>query len=101
MAEKAGPLTKAQLIAEISEKLGMSKKEVVAFFDLLVETAFRETKKKGEFTLPGLGKLVKVHRKARQGRNPATGETIQIPAKTVVKFKIAKACKDCVLKNGA
>jgi DNA-binding protein HU-beta len=92
-------MTKAQLFSEVAEKLGMTKKEVGAFFDLLTETAFRETKKRGEFTLPGFGKLVKVNRKARMGRNPATGETIQIPAKTVVKFRISKACKDAVLAN--
>ena len=97
MPELTKPMSKAQLISEMAEKLGMTKKEVVTFFDLLTDTAFKETKKKGEFTLPGLGKLVKVHRKARMGRNPATGEAIKIPPKTVVKFRIAKACKDAVL----
>jgi DNA-binding protein HU-beta len=97
MADKASPMTKSQLIAELADKTGMAKKEVVAFMDLLTQIAFKETKKKGEFILPGLGKLVKVHRKARMGRNPATGETIKIAAKTVCKFKVAKACKDAVL----
>jgi DNA-binding protein HU-beta len=97
MADKASPMTKSQLIAELADKTGMAKKEVVAFMDLLAETAWKETKKKGEFVMPGLGKLVKVHRKARMGRNPATGETIKIAAKTVCKFKVAKACKDAVL----
>jgi DNA-binding protein HU-beta len=95
--KKASPMTKSQLISELAEKTGMAKKEVVAFMDLLAETACKETKKKGEFTVPGLGKLVKVHRKARMGRNPATGETIKIGAKTVCKFRVAKACKDAVL----
>lgn len=65
--------------------------------DNLVEMAYREVKANGEFVVPGLGKLVKVNRKAREGRNPATGETIQIPAKTVVKFRVSKAAKDAVL----
>ncbi|HEX9933919.1 MAG TPA: HU family DNA-binding protein [bacterium] len=94
---KKPQMTKSQLISEMADKLGMTKKDVGNFFDLMAETAFRETKKRGEFTLPGFGKLVKVNRKARMGRNPATGETIKIPAKTVVKFRIAKACKDAVL----
>lgn len=95
MADKV--MTKSQLISDLSDKLGMTKKDVGAFLDLLVNTACKETKKRGEFTLPGLGKLVKAHRKARMGRNPATGETIKIAAKTVLKFRIAKACKDAVL----
>jgi DNA-binding protein HU-beta len=65
--------------------------------DAVVELAYAETKKSGEFTLPGLGKLQKKKRDARTGRNPATGETIQIPAKTVVKFRLAKAAKDAIL----
>jgi DNA-binding protein HU-beta len=97
MADKAKPMTKQQLVSEMADKLGVSKKDVGTYFDLLAETAFKETKRKGEFTLPGFGKLVKVHRKARMGRNPATGETIKIKAKTVVKFRVAKAVKDAVL----
>ncbi len=97
MAEKTGPMTKSQLVSEIADKLGMTKKDVAGFFDLLADIAFKETKKKGQFVLPGFGKLVKAHRKARMGRNPATGETIKIAAKTVVKFRIAKAAKDAVL----
>ena len=65
--------------------------------DSLTTIAYRETKKKGSFTLPGMGKLVLVKRKARMGRNPATGETIKIKAKTVVKFRVAKACKDTII----
>jgi DNA-binding protein HU-beta len=95
--KKVKPMTKQQLVSEMADKLGVSKKDVGTYFDLLAETAFKETKRKGEFTLPGFGKLVKVHRKARMGRNPATGETIKIKAKTVVKFRVAKAVKDAVL----
>jgi DNA-binding protein HU-beta len=97
MADKVKPMTKQQLVSEMADKLGVSKKDVGTYFDLLAETAFKETKRKGEFTLPGFGKLVKSHRKARMGRNPATGETIKIKAKTVVKFRVAKACKDAIL----
>ncbi len=90
-------MTKSQLMAHLAEKSGMSKKEVQDFMDLMAEVAYEEVKNSGEFTIPGIGKLVKKHRAARQGRNPATGETIQIPAKTVVKFRVAKAAKDAVL----
>lgn len=90
-------MTKSAIMQALAEKNGMSKKEVVSFMDNLVELAYSEVKNSGEFVLPGFGKLVKVDRKAREGRNPATGETIQIPAKTVVKFRVAKAAKDAVL----
>lgn len=90
-------MTKSQMLQALAEKTGHSKKEVVAFVDALVSMAYSEVKKGGEFVIPGIGKLVKVHRNARMGRNPATGEQIQIPAKTVVKFRVAKAAKDSVL----
>lgn len=90
-------LTKSQLMDKLATASGMSKKDVVNFMDILTQTAYSEVKTNGEFTLPGIGKLVKKHRAARQGRNPATGETIQIPAKTVCKFRVAKAAKDAVL----
>jgi DNA-binding protein HU-beta len=97
MADKVKPMTKQQLVSEMADKIGVSKKDVGTFFDFLSEVALKETKRKGEFTLPGFGKLVKVHRKARLGRNPATGETIKIKAKTVVKFRVTKAWKDAIL----
>jgi len=97
MAKEAKPMTKAQLVGELSEKLEMTKKEVTAFFDTLNDIAYKETKKKGSFTLPGIGKLVLQKRKARKGRNPLTGEEIKIKAKTVVKFRIAKVCKDTII----
>jgi len=90
-------MTKSALYAELAEKSGKSRKEVGEFVDALVEIAYREAKSNGEFTLPGLGKLVKKHRDARMGRNPATGESIQIPAKTVLKFRVAKAAKEAIL----
>ena len=92
-------MSKTQLTQALAEASGGNKKDAAAFLDNLVDIAYRETKKNGEFTLPGIGKLVKAHRKARQGRNPATGETIKIAAKTVMKFRVAKAAKDSILGN--
>jgi len=93
----AKPMNKSQLLQHLAEKTGKSRKEVAEMLDLIVETAYSEAKKNGEFTLPGLGKLQKKSRAARMGRNPATGEQISIPAKTVVKFRVAKAAKDAIL----
>lgn len=90
-------MTKTQLLDVLSKETGMSKKDLGGFFDTLATLAYKETKKNGEFVLPGFGKVVKVARKARMGRNPATGATIKIPAKTVVKFRLAKAAKDGIL----
>jgi DNA-binding protein HU-beta len=90
-------MTKSQILQALADKTGMSKKDVSTFMDSMTDLAYAEVKKSGEFAIPGVGKLVKVHRNARMGRNPATGEEIQIPAKTVVKFRVAKAAKDAVL----
>jgi len=90
-------ITKSQIAAHISEKSGLTKKTAAQILDDLATLAYKEAKKSGEFTLPGIGKLVLSRRKARKGRNPATGELIRIPAKRVVKFRVAKACKDSVL----
>ena len=90
-------MSKTQLTSELAEATGTSKKVANQFLDSLGQIAYREVKKNGELTVPGLGKLVKQQRKARMGRNPATGAAISIPAKTVVKFRIAKAAKDAVL----
>ncbi len=90
-------MTKSQLMAALSEKSGLAKKQVVSFMEMLSTMAYKEVKSSGEFVLPGFGKLVKIQRKARTGRNPLTGAEIQIPAKTVVKFKVAKAVKDAIL----
>jgi DNA-binding protein HU-beta len=89
-------LTKSQLVRFIAEKMEVTNKQSAAFLELLADTAVKETKKSGEFTLPGIGKLVKAERKARLGRNPQTGETIKIKAKTVVKFRVAKVAKDTI-----
>jgi DNA-binding protein HU-beta len=93
--EKA--LTKAQVAAHLAEKFALNKRQAAEVIDEIAQLAYTETKKKGEFTIPGIGKLVKQKRNARTGRNPATGETIKIPAKTIVKFRVAKAAKDAVL----
>ena len=85
------------MLQALADKTGMAKKDVVSFMETLTEMALSEVKGNGEFTLPGIGKLVKKNRAARMGRNPATGESISIPAKTVVKFRVAKACKESVL----
>lgn len=90
-------MTKSEVLQALAERLGKTKKEVSEFMDEMVKLACTETKKSGEFTIPGLGKLQKKHRAAREGRNPATGESIHIPAKTVVKFRVAKAAKDTIL----
>ena len=89
-------MTKTQLVRHMAEKLEITSKQAGNFFQTLAETAVKETKKNGEFTIPGLGKLVKAERKARIGRNPQTGEAIKIKAKTVVKFRVAKAAKDTI-----
>ena len=81
----------------LAEKTGLAKKDVVGFMEALTDMAYSEVKKGGVFVLPGFGRMVKVNRKARTGINPATGEKIQIPAKTVVKFRLAKAAKEAVL----
>lgn len=90
-------MTKSQMLAVLAEKAEVSKKQAAALIDAMVELAYVEVKKSGVFAIAGLGKLVKVNRKARMGRNPATGATIKIPAKTVVKFRVAKAAKEAVL----
>jgi DNA-binding protein HU-beta len=90
-------MTKAQIMSALAEKTGMKKSEVVGMMDVMTAMAYGEVKKSGEFVLPGFGKMVKVQRKERMGRNPATGESIKIPAKTVVKFRLSKAAKEAVL----
>lgn len=90
-------MTKSQTLEAIISMTGLNKKDVSAVLDALAAVGFEAAKVDGEFVVPHFGKLVKVDRKARIGRNPATGQTINIPAKTVLKFRIAKAVKDAVL----
>lgn len=94
---KGSPKTKAQILAAIADGAEISKKQAKAAYDTLLAIAYAGAKAKTGILLPGLGKLIKVQRKARTGRNPATGATIKIPAKTVAKFRLAKVCKDAVL----
>ena len=89
-------MTKMQVIRSMAEQMQVAPKQITAFFDLLIETATTQTRKTGEFTVPGLGKLVKAQRAARMGRNPATGEPLKIAAKTTVKLRLAKTIKDAV-----
>jgi DNA-binding protein HU-beta len=91
----AKALSKSAIAAAVAEKAGISKKQGAEILDFLAELAYKNAK--NTFTFPGVGKLVLVNRKARQGRNPKTGEVIQIPAKKVVKFRVAKAAKDAIL----
>ncbi|MBT3294899.1 MAG: HU family DNA-binding protein [Verrucomicrobia bacterium] len=91
----AKALTKTQIIAKLADQNELTKKQAKEFLESLAALAYKGAK--DGFTIPGIGKLVKVRRKARMGRNPATGESIKIPAKTVLKFRIAKAAKDAVL----
>ena len=90
-------MTKSQFIGALGEKTGLSKKEVISYMENLTDLVYSECKTNGEITLPGLGKMVKKDRAARMGRNSATGESIHIAAKTVLKFRIAKAAKDAIL----
>lgn len=99
----ANPMSKSKIIAHIADKVGtkdkpISKKQAAAFFDELFNLAVKESRSAGKFVIPGIGRAVKAHRKARMGRNPATGEPIQIKAKTVVRLRPAKAFKEAVLK---
>ena len=88
-------MTKSQIVKHLSDKTGVARKVAAQFLEELMKLAYKEAK--NTFTLPGLGKLVLVNRAARMGRNPATGETIQIPAKRVVKFRVAKQAKEAIL----
>ncbi len=90
-------MTQTQLVRSLAEKLEANNKTARAFLDELAALAISEVKKNGVFVLPGLGRLVRQDRKARTGRNPATGESIKIPAKKVVKFRVAKAAKDAIV----
>lgn len=91
------PLTKSQLSNSLAERAGITKATARTVIDAMASIACEEVKGKGEFTIPGIGKLVISNRSARMGRNPATGEVISIPARKVLKFRVAKACKDSVL----
>ncbi|MBM3811688.1 MAG: HU family DNA-binding protein [Acidimicrobiia bacterium] len=95
MADKR--MTQSQLVKKIAESAGVANKVAKAILENYAAIAVAETKKNGVFVLPGIGRLVRVDRKARMGRNPATGQPIKIPAKKVVKFRVAKAVKDAIV----
>ena len=90
-------MTKSQIVAHLADKNGLQKRQAAALLEELAALAEKETKSTGQFVVPGLGKAVKAQRKARKGRNPQTGAEIKIPARTVVKFRLAKAFKDAVV----
>ena len=92
---QAKKMSKSAIAGALAEKVGITRKQSALFLEELATLAYKEAK--NSFPLPGLGKLVLVQRKARMGRNPATGEAIKIPAKKVVKFRVAKACKDSIV----
>ena len=91
----AKPLTKSQIAAALADKVGITKKQAAEVLGALAEISYKNAK--NSFTFPGVGKLVLANRKARIGRNPATGAEIKIPAKKVVKFRVSKAAKDAIL----
>ena len=95
----AKPLSKTKIVSHVAEKIGSPKKTAALFFDELFKLAVKESKGgAGKFVIPGIGRVVKAHRKARMGRNPQTGEAIKIKAKTVVRLRPSKAFKDAILK---
>jgi DNA-binding protein HU-beta len=93
----ATKMTQSQIVKELATGTGLPTKTAKQFITSLADLAVRETKKNGMFIIPGIGRLVRQQRKARTGRNPATGEAIKIPAKKVVKFRVAKAVKDAIV----
>ena len=97
MATTAKRMTQTQLVRSLAETGEVTNKQARAILDGLSSMAISEVKKNGLFVLPGIGRLVRVDRKARMGRNPATGEAIKIAAKKVVKFRVAKSAKDAIV----
>ena len=93
----AAKMTQSQLVKELAAAAETNGKVAKTFIESYAAIAVKETKKNGLFVLPGIGRLVRVDRKARMGRNPATGEAIKIPAKKVVKFRVAKSVKDAIV----
>jgi len=90
-------LGKSELFARFADRFEVKRTQAREFFEFLSELSEKELKTRGEFVLPDMVKLVVQKRKARMGRNPATGEAIKIPAKTVVKARVVKKLKDAVL----
>lgn len=99
MAAEKKPLTKSQIVSHFAEKFDLAKKTAAMIVDEMGALAIAETKRSGAFTFPGIGKSVISNRKARMGFNPATGEQIKIPAKRVVKIRLAKSFKDAIVPS--
>ena len=97
MADQRKLMTKGQIVVHFAGKFEISKKAAASMIDEYAALAMAETKKKGAFVLPGIGRSVLVKRKARKGRNPATGQEIKIPAKTVVRVRPSKAFKEAIV----
>jgi DNA-binding protein HU-beta len=99
MATKEGKkrMSQSEVVNHFAEKYDLKRAQVKELFEELASLAAREVKDNGEFVVPGFGKLVLSERKAREGRNPQTGEAIQIPAKTTLKFRLSKGMKDTVV----
>jgi DNA-binding protein HU-beta len=93
------PMTKSQIVSHFAEKFELTRKTAYGIIEEVAALAVSETKKNGSFTIPGIGKLVLVRRKVRMGRNPQTGKAIKIPAKTVVRMRVAKAVKEAVVRG--
>src|ERR1051325_8678860 len=96
-AEWENTMTQSQIVQTVADKIEVTKKVAKATMDKLSETAIAQVRNNGVFVIPGIGRLVRVERKARMGRNPATGEAIKIPAKKAVKLRVAKAAKDAIV----
>lgn len=94
---KGGTMTKSRIVSHLAEKTGTTKKVATELLEELASVAIKETRNTGQFVIPGIGKLVKANRKARIGRNPQTGEQLRIPARTVVKFRVSKSCKEAIV----
>ncbi len=94
-------MTQSQIVHTLADKCEITRKACKSIMDCLAQTAITEVKKNGVFVIPGIGRLVRVDRKARMGRNPATGESIKIPAKKVVKFRVAKSAKEAIVPGKA
>jgi len=93
-------MSKSRIVSHLAERLGIDRKTTRRLFDELFSLAVREAKGgAGKFVIPGIGRVVKAYRKARMGRNPQTGESIKVKAKTVVRIRTSKALKDAVLKG--
>jgi DNA-binding protein HU-beta len=89
-------MKQSEVIKHFADKTGLKQAQVKDLFEQVSKLAASEVQAKGEFVLPGFGKLVRSERKARKGRNPATGEVVKIPARTTLKFRVSKTMKSAL-----